>query len=225
MKLSSISIAIALLLVGGWAWTHPMMGEITWNRQISRIVYARCVSCHREEGTSFSLMEYGQARGAAEAIKRAVLSRTMPPWGAVKGFGDLRDEQGLSEAQVEMLVDWVDTGTGRGNNPRALPEQPPRPTPVPPFVAPKDSIAVTGEVKLERAARIAGVFPQTIRPEASAKVVAMLPNGEIAPLVWLFGYREQFAHPFWFKNTLDLPAGTVISGVPDDAKVLLLRRQ
>ena len=63
-----------------------------------------------------------------------------------------------------------------------------------------------GELKLERAARIAGVFPETVRPETSAKIVAVLPSGEIAPLVWLYGYREQFAHPFWFENTLE-PAG------------------
>ena len=226
MKRFSIAIATPLLLaVGGWAWAHPMMGEITWNRQISRIVYSHCVSCHRDGGASFPLVEYAQARGAAEAIKRAVLSRSMPPWGAVKGFGALRDEQGLSEAQVEMIVEWVDTGTGRGNNPRALPEQPPRPAAIAPFVAPKDSIAVTGAFRLERAARIAGVFPQDVSPETSAQIVAVLPGGEIAPLVWLYGYREQFAHPFWLENTLNLPAGTVIRGVPEDTTVLLIPRR
>ena len=225
MKRFNIFIATALLLVGGWASAHPMMGEITWNRQVSRIVYANCVSCHRDDGTSFPLMEYAQARGAAEAIKQAVLSRSMPPWGAVKGFGALRDEQGLSEAQIEMIVEWVDTGTGRGNNPRALPEQPPRPSPIAPFVAPKGSIAVTGELRLERGAKIGGVFPEKIERETSAKIVAVLPTGEIAPLVWLYGYREQFPHPFWLESPLNLPAGTIISGVPADATVLLIPRR
>jgi hypothetical protein len=222
MKCFNISIASALLVVTGSVCAHPMMGEITWNRQISRIVYSHCVSCHREDGTSFPLMEYAQAREAAEAIKRAVLSRTMPPWGAVKGFGHLREEQGLSEAEIEMIVEWVDTGTGRGNNPRVLPERPPSLAAIPPFVAPTNSLAVQGEVRLERQAKVAGVLPLRIAPEASAKIVAVLPGGEIAPLVWLFGYREQFAHPFWLESTLNLPAGTVISGVPDEASVLLL---
>jgi len=167
-------------------------------------------------------MEYAQARNAAEAIKQAVLSRSMPPWGAVKGFGALRDEQGLSEAQIEMIVEWVDTGTGRGNNPRALPEQPPPHTPAAPFVAPQGSIAVKSELTLERAARITGVFPEKVRPDTTAKIVAVLPSGQTVPLVWLYGYREEFAHPFWFEKTLSLPAGTVISGVPQDASVLLL---
>ena len=170
-------------------------------------------------------MEYAQARGAAEAIKRAVLSRSMPPWGAVKGFGALRDEQGLSEAQIEMIVEWVDTGTGRGNNPRALPEQPPPPGPIAKFNPPRNTISVTGELRLEQAARIAGVFPEHMGPETSAKIVAVLPSGDIVPLVWLYGYREQFPHPFWLENALNLPAGTVIGGVPQDATVLLLRRR
>ena len=170
-------------------------------------------------------MEYAQAREAAEAIKRSVLSRSMPPWGAVKGFGALHDEQGLSEAQIEMIVEWVDTGTGRGNNPRALPDQPPRPSPIASFVAPKDSIAVKGELRLDRAARIVGVFPERVSPETSAKIVAVLPSGEIVPLVWLYGYREQFSHAFWLDKTLNLPAGTVISGVPEDDSVLLIPRR
>jgi len=218
----AILIATIALLFGTWAWAHPMMGAITWNRQISRIVYARCVSCHRDGGTSFSLLDYADAREAAAAIKQSVLSRSMPPWGAVKGFGELRDDQGLSEAQIEMIVDWVDTGTGRGNNPRALPEQPPRPATLTPFVPPKNSTVVSGELTLERAVRITGLFPRTITPDVSAQIVAMLPTGGVAPLVWLSGYREEFAHPFWLETTLLLPAGTVIRGVPKDATVLLI---
>ena len=68
----------------------PNGAPITWNREISRIVYERCASCHREGGTSFSLMTYQEAQPQAPAIKDAVLSRRMPPWGAVKGFGASR---------------------------------------------------------------------------------------------------------------------------------------
>ena len=101
----------------------------------------------------------GRASKRAEAIKQAVLSRNMPPWGAVKGFGDLRDEQGLDEAQIEMIVDWVDTGTARGNNPRALPERPPPPKPNAPFEPPRNAVPVSGDFTLERPLRLAGVVP------------------------------------------------------------------
>ena len=52
----------------------------TWNREISRVFYERCVSCHHEGGTAFSLMMYQDAQPRAVEIKEAVLSRRMPPW-------------------------------------------------------------------------------------------------------------------------------------------------
>ena len=32
--------------------------KITWSREVSRIVYARCLNCHREGGPAFSLATY-----------------------------------------------------------------------------------------------------------------------------------------------------------------------
>ncbi len=71
--------------------------------------------------TSFSLMTYLDAQPRANAIKDAVLSRRMPPWGAVKGFGHFRNDQSLTQEQIELITKWVDGGIRRGNNPRLLP--------------------------------------------------------------------------------------------------------
>src|SRR5215813_1314814 len=58
---------------------------VTWNREISRIFYSRCVACHRDGGSAFSLMEYRETFPWRTAIKEEILERRMPPWGAVKG--------------------------------------------------------------------------------------------------------------------------------------------
>ena len=42
---------------------------ITFNREISRLFYDRCVSCHHDGGTAFSLLTYAEARPWAVAIK------------------------------------------------------------------------------------------------------------------------------------------------------------
>ena len=222
MKSFGILALILVSVLGPWAWSHPMMGAITWNRQVSRIVYARCVGCHRDGGTAFSLLEYASAREAAPAIKQAVLSRSMPPWGAIKGFGDLRDEQGLSQAEIEMIVDWADTGTARGNNPRALPERPPAPEETESFEPPLNAMPISGDVTLERPLRLAGLYPRDVAPNAALQIVATLPDGTVTPLVWLYGYREEYAHAFWLRESLALPAGTVIRGVPASATVMLI---
>ena len=70
--------------------------RITFDREISRIVYERCAACHHQDGSSFSLMSYPEVRPWAVAIKEEALSRRMPPWGAVKGFGEFRNDQGLT---------------------------------------------------------------------------------------------------------------------------------
>ena len=58
------------------------------------------------------------------AIKAAVLSRRMPPWGAIKGFGEFRNDQALTQEQIELIVDWIQNDAPRGNNRRALPKAP-----------------------------------------------------------------------------------------------------
>jgi len=105
------SVVGLLLAVGNELQAHdPSAAPITWNREISRIVYERCASCHREVGTAFPLMTYQDAQPRASAIKDAVLSRRMPPWGAVKGFGNFRNDQGLTQEQITLISDWVEGG-------------------------------------------------------------------------------------------------------------------
>ena len=106
------------------AGAHGIGSTPTWNREISRLVYDHCASCHRPGGTAFSLMTYADAQPRGNEIKDAVLSRRMPPWGAVKGFGNFRNDQSLMQEQIELVTRWVDGGIRRGNNPRLLPKAP-----------------------------------------------------------------------------------------------------
>src|SRR5215471_15755771 len=97
--------------------------QITFTREISRLVYARCANCHRPGGTAFSLMTYAEARPWAAAIKEEVLERRMPPWGAVKGFGQFKNDQGLTQEQIELIAEWVEGGAPEGDD-KLLPKAP-----------------------------------------------------------------------------------------------------
>src|SRR6185436_19410930 len=125
----------------------PNGAPMTWNREVSRIVFERCASCHREGGTAFSMLSYQEVQPHASAIKDAVLSRRMPPWGAVKGFGAFRNDQGLTQEQIGIISDWVEGGITRGNNRNALPPAPKFEAPAR-FVVPADAVAITGTVTL-----------------------------------------------------------------------------
>ena len=166
-------------------------------------------------------MTYQEAQPRATAIKDSVLSRRMPPWGAVKGFGDFRNDQGLTQEQIALITDWVEGGVVKGNNPNALPPQPKFDKPVQ-FRVPKRGILVSGVLKLNQTVTLDGVLPRHVSQGTSMQIVAALPDGGVEPLLWLYEYQDSHRHPFLFRRPLELPAGTVIRGVPPNATVLLI---
>src|SRR5438045_9065579 len=105
------SIWLAVVPSGDDVITTPL----PFSREISRLVYERCARCHRPGGMAFSLMTYAEARPWAAAIKEEVLERRMPPWGAVKGFGEFKDDQGLTQEQIELIANWVEGGAPEGD--------------------------------------------------------------------------------------------------------------
>jgi hypothetical protein len=207
-----------LFLICAVASAHDIITTpITWTREISRIVYARCGSCHREGGSAFSLMTYKEARPWVVAIREEILRRTMPPWGAVKGFGDFRNDQALTPEEMELIVNWSEGGVPEGE-PKDLPKEPKFEVPVA-MGKVKGELVVKGTIQLTRKFTLDGIMPQS---NASMQVVAELPDGSIEPLIWLDNYQEKFAHPFLLRKPLVLPAKTIIRGVPAGASVRLL---
>ena len=164
------------------------------------------------------------------AIKEEVLERRMPPWGAVKGFGDFRNDQALTPEQLELLTSWSQGGSPEGEE-KDLPAQDKLDEmkkesawfgQKPAVVHRKGEIVASGDYKLAKPFKLDGLFPATVPPDSSFQIFAEFPDGQIEPLLWLDGYKPQFAHPFLFRSPIQLPAGTVISGIPADAKVVLL---
>ena len=227
-RITSAAVFAALLLISNQlrinTSAHGFGSPITWNREVSRIVYTRCASCHRPGGAAFSLMRYSDAQPRANEIKAAVLARRMPPWGAIKGFGHFRNDESLTSEQIELITKWVDGGIRRGNNPRLLPKEPV----FDPIAAPhlsKNALRIQGAATLPREVVLDGVQPERVPAGRSLRVVAVLPGGAVEPLVWLHEYDARFAHPFLFKEPLRLPAGTAIRGLPPDVVLLLIPAQ
>src|SRR3954451_4534955 len=115
----------AVLFASGVLQAHdPVSTKLTWTQEISRIVYQRCVGCHSNGGSApMPLATYADARPWAKAIKDEVLHRRMPPWGAVKGFGDFRDDPSLTQDEITRIAEWVEGGAPEGD-PAYLPPVP-----------------------------------------------------------------------------------------------------
>src|SRR5207247_10372132 len=87
---------------------------VTWDRKISRIFYSRCVACHREGASAFSLMQYQVAFPWRTALKEERLERRMTPWGAVSGCGAFRTDRALTPEELEPLTRWSQGGSPPG---------------------------------------------------------------------------------------------------------------
>lgn len=67
------------------------------------------------------LVTYQQVRPWAKAIRKAVVSRTMPPWFADPKVGHFRNDSSLSAAEVATVRDWADQGAAEGDPKQAPP--------------------------------------------------------------------------------------------------------
>lgn len=197
---------------------------VTWNREISRVIYQRCASCHHKGGGAFSLMTFEEAQPRAAAIKEAVLARRMPPWGAVKGFGEFRNDQALSQEEIELITDWVEGDTVRGSNPNVLPKAPAFPKPAQ-YRLPKNALVIHGESTILRPIILDGILPKKVPEGQSVQLVAVLPDGEVVPLLWLYGYDDGYKLPFLFRRPIQIPVGTRIRGLPAKATIVLIPAQ
>ena len=134
--------------------------KVTFDREIIRLFNTHCISCHQTGGPAFSLASYAEARPWAKAIGEEVLRRRMPPWGAVKGFGDFRSDQGLTPEQLELIVDWEEGGAPEGE-PKDIPKESERP-PELQLRHPADALAISGDMKLKRMLLLGGLWPEKI---------------------------------------------------------------
>jgi hypothetical protein len=199
---------VVALSLGLWAWASAQLfghdlitTKITWSKEISRIVNAKCLSCHTG---SIPFATYQDARPWAKAIKEEVLERRMPPWGAVKGFGEFKNDVSLSQEEITLIAEWVEGGAPEGD-PSFLPVRPH----IDPVVARAGrGLSVRSGFVLNRALTLEAIGATVAG--ADVQVTARRPDGTIEPLLWLYNYKPEWKHTFTYRTPIQLPKGTVI---------------
>ena len=219
--------AIAVLAAAVWT-PGPVLGheaittELTWTRNVSRIFSIRCVRCHRPGGEApMSLTTYAEVRPWAKAIKHQVLTKRMPPWGAVKGFGTFRNDPSLSLPEIAVISSWVEGGAPEGDPKYLEPLHDHSARPVESGLA-AGRRTVRGTLRLERAIVAVGVRAGSGPGFSWLQLTAHLPDGGVEHLLWLSGPRPLGTQEFWFRKPLDLPGGTRLVCTPAGASADLL---
>lgn len=96
----------------------PTPDAVTFTKDVAPIFQRSCQVCHRENNMApMSLMSYEETRPWARSIKNKVLAREMPPWHIDKkvGIQQFKDDRSLTDAEIQTIVAWVDSGAPRGN--------------------------------------------------------------------------------------------------------------
>jgi hypothetical protein len=201
--------AIGLFMAAVVVAAHdPVTTRVTWSGDISRLVQARCVTCHSPDGRGpMSLKTYEDARPWARAIKEEVLTRRMPKWHAVRGYGDFSNDPSLSAFEIALIAAWADGGAPRGveAEPRDA-TSPASSTPAPSLS--RDVTLLCGEQPLPEGTLLA-VQPE-LEPEHSAGISVRLPDGRREIVAWIKDFDPDFPTRYRLRIPLVLPPGSVI---------------
>lgn len=96
----------------------------TFTKDILPILQKSCQDCHRPGAMApMSLLTYEETRPWARSIKEKVVTRYMPPWHLDRTVGEYSPDPSLSDAQIETIAKWVDSGAPRGKPADAPPSR------------------------------------------------------------------------------------------------------
>jgi hypothetical protein len=96
----------------------------TWATEVAPILYKHCVSCHRAGGVGdFPLETWTDAKNKATSVLNSIQTREMPPYRANPNYRHFKEENYLSDAEIQTIASWVNGGKLPGN----LNEAPPLP--------------------------------------------------------------------------------------------------
>jgi len=106
-------------------------GPVDFQVVMDKVMTKSCVGCHSEAGGNrgkLNLETYANVLQAVNDIKERVGDRSMPP----------RRQTPLTDAQIQMLVEWIDAGAPEKivTEPVPVPTPTPAPTSTPPVVQP-----------------------------------------------------------------------------------------
>lgn len=107
--MKNLVVSILIILATNFGYSQ------TFNEDIASIIYNKCSNCHRpgEIGPQ-SFTNYEEVKNWAQTIKYVTSTRYMPPWQADPSYSHFLEENFLTQAEINLISDWVDGGTPEG---------------------------------------------------------------------------------------------------------------
>lgn len=96
-------------------------GEVTYAKQVSRLMQERCVGCHRAgQIAPFTLTEYEDVVAWSDMMLEVIDQNRMPPWQANPKYGEFHNDARLTDEEKKLFRQWVAGGAPEGD-PKDLP--------------------------------------------------------------------------------------------------------
>ncbi|HHG86669.1 MAG TPA: T9SS type A sorting domain-containing protein [Bacteroidetes bacterium] len=115
-----IYLFASFLLFAAWGKAQTP----NFSEDVAPLVYDHCYSCHRPGGPGpMPLTNYQEVYDFRTLVKAYVMSGAMPPWPPDPNYQHLAGENYLTDAEKNIIGDWVDGGAPRGDSTL----EPPRP--------------------------------------------------------------------------------------------------
>lgn len=93
--------------------------DVTYSRDVARLVQRRCVECHRAGGVApFALEDYDAVARRVTMLAAVVEEGVMPPWFAAHGDGPspFANDRSLLPEERALLSRWIAAGKPRGDD-------------------------------------------------------------------------------------------------------------
>lgn len=115
------SVAMTSLLLLAHAVSAQEGGE-TFYGDILPVFQKHCIECHRVNGSApQSLETYDLARSWIRTSRRTMREGSMPPWYADPEVGEWRNANLPTQAEIDLVSDWVKSGAEPGDESLAPP--------------------------------------------------------------------------------------------------------
>lgn len=93
--------------------------RVTFHRDVLPVLAKNCQGCHRPgQIAPMSFLTYAATRPWAARIKAVAIAKKMPPAVSNPHYPVLTRDDGLTQAEIDILVKWVDGGAPEGARPR-----------------------------------------------------------------------------------------------------------
>src|SRR5262249_7766662 len=131
-----------------------------------------------------------------------VLNRRMPPWDAVKGVGEFRDDPSLSVPEIDLVVAWVEGGAPEGN---------PIYAPSAPIVDSAPASPAPRRLALKSGMTLGQPLIRSgIGQHGAADIVALVPDQSVRRLLWVRDFRQSSNRTYTLLRPMSLPKGTKV---------------